>query len=51
MKLKAGDWVEVRNKEEILATLDKRGRLEEMPFMPQMFKYCGPQFQVYKKGP
>ena len=45
-KLCAGDWVEVRSKEEILRTLDKNGRLEDMPFMPQMFEYCGKRFRV-----
>jgi len=50
MKLKAGDWVEIKSKEEILATLDKNGRLEEMPFMPQMFEYCGRRFKVYKRA-
>ena len=50
MKLKAGDWVEVRSKEEILHTLDGRGRLEELPFMPQMFQYCGQKFKVYKRA-
>lgn len=50
MKLKAGDWIEVKSKEEILATLDKNGRLEEMPFMPQMFQYCGQKFKVYKRA-
>lgn len=47
---KAGDWVEVRSKEEILATLDKGGRLDGLPFMPQMFKYCGKRFQIYKSA-
>jgi len=50
MKLRAGAWVEVKNKEEILATLDKNGRLDEMPFMPQMFEYCGQKFKVYKRA-
>ncbi|WP_413936203.1 hypothetical protein [Nitrospira sp. BLG_1] len=50
MKLRAGDWVEVKSKEEILATLDKNGRLEEMPFMPQMFEYCGRKFKIYKRA-
>ena len=45
-KLRAGDLVEVRSKKEILATLDPNGRLEGLPFMPQMFQYCGQQFQV-----
>jgi hypothetical protein len=49
-QLRAGDWVEVRSKEEILETLDKNGRIEEMPFMPQMFQYCGQRFQVYKRA-
>jgi hypothetical protein len=48
MSLRAGDWVEVLSKEEILGTLDKNGRLDEMPFMPQMFKYCGQRFRIYK---
>src|SRR5262245_4037270 len=50
MALRTGDWVEVRTKDEILRTLDKHGRLEELPFMPQMFQYCGMRFQVYKRA-
>lgn len=50
MRLRAGDWVEVRSKEEILRTLDKRGELQHVPFMPQMFKYCGQRFKVYKSA-
>jgi hypothetical protein len=49
-RLRAGDWVEVRSKEEILRTLDKRGRLDGLPLMPQMFQYCGKSFQVYKRA-
>lgn len=45
---RTGDWVEVRSKEEILRTLDKNAQLERLPFMPQMFQYCGQRFQVYK---
>jgi glycosyltransferase involved in cell wall biosynthesis len=47
--LKAGEWVEVRTQEEILATLDKRGRLGNLPFMPEMLQYCGKQFRVYRR--
>ncbi len=47
---RAGDWVEVRGRGEILATLDKNGRLENLPFMPEMFVYCGARFQVYKSA-
>lgn len=46
--LRAGELVEVRSKEEILRTLDARGRLDEMPFMPEMFEYCGRRFRVGK---
>src|SRR5208282_5334612 len=49
-KLRAGDWVEVRSKEEILRTLDQDGRLDGMPFMPEMFEFCGKKFQVYKRA-
>jgi hypothetical protein len=44
--LRAGDWVEVRSKAEILATLDESGMLGGMPFMPEMLKYCGQRFRV-----
>jgi hypothetical protein len=44
------DWVEVRSKEEILATLDAKGQLEGLPFMPQMFQYCGQRFRIYKRA-
>lgn len=50
LTLRVGDWVEVRSKEEILATLDKQGRLDGLPFMPQMFQYCGKRFRVYKRA-
>ncbi|HVY03688.1 MAG TPA: hypothetical protein VG983_08540, partial [Caulobacterales bacterium] len=50
MRSCAGDWVEVASKEEILATLDARGRLEGMPFMPEMFEYCGKRFRVQSRA-
>ena len=50
MTLSAGDWVQVRSNEEILATLDANGRLDGMPFMPQMFKWCGQPFQVFSRA-
>ncbi len=49
-KLSVGDWVQVRSKEEILRTLDAKGRLDGMVFMPEMFQYCGQKFQVYKRA-
>ena len=49
-KLTAGDWVEVRSKEEILKTLDGKGQLDGIPFMPEMFRFCGQRFQVHKRA-
>jgi hypothetical protein len=49
-KLCVGDWVEVRSKEEILQTLDNDGRLDGMPFMAEMFAFCGQRFQIYKRA-
>jgi hypothetical protein len=50
MRFAAGDWVEVRSKAEILATLDEDGRLEGLPFMPEMLRFCGGQFRVFKRA-
>jgi hypothetical protein len=49
-EFRAGQLVEVRSKEEILLTLDSNGRVQEMPFMPEMFRYCGRRFRVYKRA-
>jgi hypothetical protein len=48
--LKVGELVEVRSKQEILATLDGDACLDGLPFMPQMFQYCGMRFRVYKRA-
>lgn len=45
---RAGDLVEVLSAEEILATLDERGELANLPFMPEMLKYCGQRVTVDK---
>ncbi len=50
LDLKAGEVVEVRSAEEILATLDERGALENLPFMPEMLAYCGRRFRVFKRA-
>lgn len=50
LELRAGDWVEVRSQEEILATLDDRGSLDALPFMPEMLQYCGRRFRVVKSA-
>jgi hypothetical protein len=49
-KLRVGDQVEVRSREEILRTLDDKAELEGMPFMSEMFAFCGQRFSVYKRA-
>jgi hypothetical protein len=46
--LRIGELVEVRSQAEILATLDERGELESLPFMPEMLQFCGRRFRVAK---
>lgn len=41
-----GQLVEVRESADIAATLDVSGRLDGMPFMPEMARYCGGRFRV-----
>ena len=47
---RAGEWVEVRSKEEILATLDAHGRLDGLSFMPEMFGQCGKRLRVFRRA-
>ena len=48
--VKVGDWVVVRPAHEILATLDQKSCLQELPFMPQMLQHCGKSFRVRKRA-
>lgn len=50
LDLKAGEWAEVRSRDEILATLDENGRLDNLPFMPEMLQHCGRRYRVYKRA-
>lgn len=50
LDLRPGEEVEVRSKEEILATLDRRGRLDGMPFMPEMLQFCGKRLRVLARA-
>ncbi|HEX4074006.1 MAG TPA: hypothetical protein VHX49_01265 [Candidatus Acidoferrales bacterium] len=38
--------MQIKSKEEILRTLDGKGQLDGMPFMPEMFAFCGKRFQI-----
>jgi len=46
--LVVGDLVEVRPWPEIRATLDERGCLEQLPFMPEMLAMCGQRAYVFR---
>jgi hypothetical protein len=45
-KLRAGSFVTVRPLKEILGTLDEKGCLAALPFMPEMAGYCGRRFRI-----
>ena len=48
--MRVGEWVEVRPLAEILATLDGQGRLDGMPFMPEMAAQCGTRFPIFRSA-
>jgi hypothetical protein len=50
LDLRVGELVEVRSEGEILATLDERGELDSLPFMPEMRQFCGRRLRVYKRA-
>ena len=47
--LKDGEIVEVKSKDEIIATLDYKGRNRGLEFTPEMLKYCGKRMRVLKR--
>lgn len=49
LKFRPGDFVEVKSAEEILQTLDERGTLDRLPFMPEMVDFCGRKFRVSRR--
>ena len=50
LRLRPGEWVEVRSREDILATLAPDATLDGLPFMPEMLRFCGQRFQVHKRA-
>ncbi len=50
LDLKPGELVRVRSASEIFATLDERGMLDDLPFMPEMLKYCGRTLPVTQRA-
>jgi hypothetical protein len=50
LHLKPGELVRVRCAGEIFATLDESGTLDNLPFMPEMLRYCGQTLTVSKRA-
>jgi hypothetical protein len=50
LDLRPGEVVRVRSAAEIFATLDDRGTLDGLPFMPEMLKYCGRTLPVTQRA-
>jgi hypothetical protein len=46
--LVVGDLVEVKTWTQIRATLDEKGCLDELPFMPEMLAMCGKRVRVFR---
>jgi hypothetical protein len=49
-RLRTGDWVQVKSPWEIAETLDTEGRLENLPFMPEMIEFCGQRMRVVRRA-
>jgi hypothetical protein len=47
--LQSGEWVIIKSKEEILATLDTSGRNRGMTFDSEMLPYCGRRYRVLRR--
>jgi hypothetical protein len=48
--LKPGDLVEVLGAAEIMSSLDADGKLDGLPFMPEMLAFCGRRLRVSKRA-
>jgi hypothetical protein len=50
LNVRIGEVIEVRSQQEILATLDRNGELDGLPFMPEMLQFCGRRFRVHRRA-
>lgn len=50
LDLKPGELIEVRSAAEILSTLDRAGKLDGLPFMPEMLAFCGRRLRVSSRA-
>jgi hypothetical protein len=49
LNLRPGDWVVIKSKQEILATLDRTGRNRGLTFDSEMIPYCGKRVRVLRR--
>jgi hypothetical protein len=49
-RLRTGDWVQIKSPREIAETLDADGKLESLPFMPEMVRFCGRRMRVVRRA-
>jgi hypothetical protein len=50
LKLHVGEWVVVKSWDQIRGTLDERGTLDNLPFMPEMVAFCGQRLRVHARA-
>jgi hypothetical protein len=48
--LKPGDLVEVRSAAEVMSSLEGDGKLDGLPFMPEMLAFCGRRLRVSNRA-
>lgn len=49
LNLKAGEWVRVKTKEEIVSTLDRQGRNRGLAFTIEMLSFCRGTYRVLRR--
>jgi hypothetical protein len=50
LDLKPGELIEVRSVAEIMSSLDADGKLDGLPFMPEMLAFCGQRLRVSRRA-
>jgi hypothetical protein len=49
LDLRAGEWVEVRSREEIMPTLNQKAKNQGLLFDVEMLPFCGRRFRVLRR--
>jgi len=48
LNIQPGEWVQINSIEEISGTLDERQKYDGLYFMPEMERFCGKKYKVFK---